>query len=303
MLRPRTAEEVAHALRLAPLRASARERRRDRARGRPQLRRRRPERRRRCASTPPPCAGRSRWTPAVRPVRVGAGTTFARAAAVARAHAGLTLPVVPGTRHLTVGGAIASDVHGKNHPRDGSLARHVRVLHAVHAGRRARCSSPRERDPELFDATLGGMGLTGVVVEATLRVVPLRNPRARGRHRPPRQPRAGDRADRRRAAPPLRDRVGRPARRGRRVRPRGAHALRRRPRVDAAEGVAGHRGDRAASRRAQRWRGSDAPFSLRPVSPSHAASRAGCCAPRRCAPSTRCTGTPRPAARGGGRSA
>jgi decaprenylphospho-beta-D-ribofuranose 2-oxidase len=109
-------------------------------------------------------------------VRVGAGTTFAQLL-VWLAARGLTLPVVPGTRNLTVGGAIAGDVHGKNHPRDGSFARHVESFTLCTPADGPLLVSA-ERHPELFHATLGGMGLTGVVVEATLRLAPLRNPRA-----------------------------------------------------------------------------------------------------------------------------
>ncbi len=109
-------------------------------------------------------------------VRVGAGVRFARLL-VWLAARGLTLPVVPGTRHLTVGGAIASDVHGKSHPRDGSFARHVRSFTLCTPAEGPLLVSA-ERHPELFRATLGGMGLTGVVVEATLCLAPLRNPRA-----------------------------------------------------------------------------------------------------------------------------
>ncbi len=109
-------------------------------------------------------------------VRAGAGTTFAQLL-VWLATRGLTLPVVPGTRHLTVGGAIASDVHGKNHPRDGSFARHVESFTLCTPADGPLLVSA-ERHPELFHATLGGMGLTGVVVAATLRLAPLRNPRA-----------------------------------------------------------------------------------------------------------------------------
>jgi decaprenylphospho-beta-D-ribofuranose 2-oxidase len=109
-------------------------------------------------------------------VRVGAGVTFGRLL-VWLAARGLTLPVVPGTRHLTVGGAIASDVHGKNHPRDGSFARHVRSFTLCTPADGPLLVS-NQLHPELFHATLGGMGLTGVVVEATLRLAPLRNPRA-----------------------------------------------------------------------------------------------------------------------------
>jgi len=109
-----------------------------------------------------------------RTVTVQAGATLARVIAELARH-GLTLPVVPGTRYVTVGGAIASDIHGKSHHRDGSLARHVAALSLCTAsGEILELSPDCERD--LFAATLGGMGLTGVVVQATLRVEPLTAP-------------------------------------------------------------------------------------------------------------------------------
>ncbi len=109
-------------------------------------------------------------------VRAGAGRTFAELLLYLAAR-GLTLPVVPGTRHVTVGGAIASDVHGKNHPRDGSLARHVESFTLCTPADGPRVVSA-EREGDLFGATLGGMGLTGVVVDAAMRVVPMRCTRA-----------------------------------------------------------------------------------------------------------------------------
>lgn len=80
---------------------------------------------------------------------------------------GLTLPVQPGTRQVSVGGAIAADVHGKNHHVDGSFGRHVRSLDLLTADGELRRLTPAGPDPELFWATVGGMGLTGVVVRAT----------------------------------------------------------------------------------------------------------------------------------------
>jgi decaprenylphospho-beta-D-ribofuranose 2-oxidase len=103
-----------------------------------------------------------------------AGATIAQMMTSLAPH-NLTLPVVPGTRHVTLAGAIASDIHGKNHHRDGALARHVGALSLCTPRGECLEISP-ELNPELFYATLGGMGLTGVVVQATLRTEPLAAP-------------------------------------------------------------------------------------------------------------------------------
>ncbi|MCG5216235.1 FAD-binding oxidoreductase [Streptosporangium sp. KLBMP 9127] len=89
---------------------------------------------------------------------------------------GWFVPVSPGTRQVTVGGAIAADVHGKNHRRDSSFGAHLRSLTLVTADGATRVLRPG--DP-LFWATVGGMGLTGVIAEATFACLPVETSRMR----------------------------------------------------------------------------------------------------------------------------
>lgn len=85
---------------------------------------------------------------------------------------GLFLPVTPGTKFITVGGAVAADVHGKNHHVEGCFSDHVLWMTVLlEDGSVAKCS--KDDNPELFYATSGGMGLTGVILEVCFRLKPI----------------------------------------------------------------------------------------------------------------------------------
>ena len=85
---------------------------------------------------------------------------------------GFFLSVAPGTKHVTLGGAIACDVHGKNHHRVGAISQFVDEIELLTAsGQTLHCS--RDENADAFWATLGGMGLTGVIVSAKMRLMPI----------------------------------------------------------------------------------------------------------------------------------
>ncbi|MCL6558878.1 MAG: FAD-binding oxidoreductase [Firmicutes bacterium] len=85
---------------------------------------------------------------------------------------GWFLPVTPGTKFCSIGACVACDVHGKNHHRDGSLAYFVKEISLLlPEGKLVRCS-PQE-NPDLFRATAGGMGLTGIILDVEIYLRPV----------------------------------------------------------------------------------------------------------------------------------
>jgi FAD/FMN-containing dehydrogenase len=116
------------------------------------------------------------WTSGV--VSAEAGATLEEILAVCIPR-GWFLPVTPGTRYATLGGAIANDVHGKNHHRRGTFGRHVRRFGLVRSDSGRSTCSP-DAQPELFRATIGGLGLTGIIDWAELQLVRIRSARVKG---------------------------------------------------------------------------------------------------------------------------
>ena len=128
--------------------------------------------------------------------RVVAGTTLAdrilsfdQETGVLRAEAGLSLrdiiavfmkrgwftPVSPGTQHVTLGGMVASDIHGKNHHVDGCFGAHVTGI-KLRTGQGEIADISPTVQPELFWATVGGMGLTGHILEVSVRLHRIESP-------------------------------------------------------------------------------------------------------------------------------
>ncbi len=113
--------------------------------------------------------------------------SFNQATGVVKAEAGLSIkdlldvfvprgwfpPVTPGTKFVTLGGCFAADIHGKNHHLDGTFSNHVKEIELITADGFKRLCTPKE-NPELFWATAGGMGLTGIIGEMSLQLIPIK---------------------------------------------------------------------------------------------------------------------------------
>ena len=100
-----------------------------------------------------------------------AGITLAQILNFAVPH-GFFLPVTPGTKYVTLGGAIANDIHGKNHHVAGTFGRHITQFELIRSDGSRRLCSPTE-NPDWFSATIGGLGLTGFIPWASLQLIPI----------------------------------------------------------------------------------------------------------------------------------
>lgn len=106
-------------------------------------------------------------------VRAGAGVSLDTLMHLFVPH-GWFVPVTPGTRHVSIGGAIGADIHGKNHHHDGSFCSHVSSMTLLTpTGTHELGPDASGAQGELYWATAGGLGLTGVVAEATIQLVPV----------------------------------------------------------------------------------------------------------------------------------
>ncbi|NOT18279.1 MAG: FAD-binding oxidoreductase [Sulfuriferula sp.] len=113
-------------------------------------------------------------------LRAEAGVTLAEVLEVIVPQ-GWFLPVTPGTRFVSLGGCVAADVHGKNHHHDGAFSQHIIALELILAdGAKVACSATE--NAALFWATVGGMGLTGIIGEVSLRLIPITSPYMQVRH-------------------------------------------------------------------------------------------------------------------------
>jgi FAD/FMN-containing dehydrogenase len=95
---------------------------------------------------------------------------------------GWFLPVTPGTKYATLGGCVACDVHGKNHHGEGTISKHITEIELLLADGTLRRCSPLQY-PDLFWATVGGMGLTGIITEVAIQLKKIPSAYIRARHR------------------------------------------------------------------------------------------------------------------------
>lgn len=109
--------------------------------------------------------------PATRIVDVDGGVSLDQLMKAALPH-GLWVPVLPGTRQVTIGGAIGCDIHGKNHHSAGSFGNHVRSMDLLTGDGRVHTATPDGPGSDLFWATVGGNGLTGIILRATIEMTP-----------------------------------------------------------------------------------------------------------------------------------
>jgi decaprenylphospho-beta-D-ribofuranose 2-oxidase len=116
-------------------------------------------------------AGILSFDPATGLVEVEPGVTFTQLMA-AFLPRGFLVPVSPGTGFATIGGAVANDVHGKNHEQAGSFGSHITALDLLTADGTLRTIGP-DREPALFHATCGGLGLTGIITRIAFRLKPV----------------------------------------------------------------------------------------------------------------------------------
>ena len=113
-------------------------------------------------------------------LRAEAGATLAEILEVVVPN-GWFLPVTPGTKFVSLGGCVAADVHGKNHHHEGSFGDHVMDIDLIQAdGNHVTCSAAENAD--IFWATVGGMGLTGIIGEVTLSLIPITSSYMMARH-------------------------------------------------------------------------------------------------------------------------
>jgi FAD/FMN-containing dehydrogenase len=87
---------------------------------------------------------------------------------------GWFLPVVPGTSFVTIGGAIANDIHGKNHHKNGSFGNYVESIDLLRSNGEVKTCTKKENN-EFFRATIGGLGLTGLIIKAKIKLIPIKS--------------------------------------------------------------------------------------------------------------------------------